>query len=714
MSLNICSRSILSLLAAVSILAASSTYAQAPQSTLESSAAIEDAITRGTQLLDNSDQQAVGILGAAAQAALKELAQAPGGRELLTASPERIPERGSLAALANRAATAHYWWGMAAEKFAQRDTAFVALARAYRLAGPNRLNTNSLSRDTTFAIGSLTRNGLPTYAPDDAIDTLSTLSLWKPRRVRFNYSDIALNPPIPLRPGTSQLPATQELLITSGKVFPPENLTNNQNNNDKTVVAPLYRSIAADQLPGVLKLGYMIVGYVRESSGPNRGLWKQVVRVYYAHPVLTNNNRDDRARAEALCEQFLKLHTLTRLGLGLTNPYTADKVTSLWLSELSAIWPLDDEDPQVQAQLGVRMPKPNIPSGNQKQVRAEVEWSPQEMPWLAAGQVESAPGDIMFFKVGTERAEAEWLRQIAHEYGHVLLPPFGGFQPPLEPFGNGTIGETLSTVWAAAATPEFDIKVAPSTPIPALTSLADIRNQPGARTQPPTTRPATPPARPIPLRDALLNSVTRQAIPALRLFNAQGPNSPLLRDGSANGLRYLQGANLYLERVYGARILGMAHRPLQQRSASAYASLSRITPTNTTALLNTLPTVLRDPFLPGQKYFAVWLPGAIENLPANLPAQQVVRRAPLLLRRGETMTVKLFIPPTAKTLHVEWKGAAGSQLGARGWKSTARPAVAMGNNGAVDIDVTNRAAWQRLSLVPTNQITITNAWFEKR
>nr|MBA3727488.1 hypothetical protein [Armatimonadota bacterium] len=44
---------------------------------------------------------------------------------------------------------------------------------------------------------------------------------------------------------------------------------------------------------------------------------------------------------------------------------------------------------------------------------------------------------------------AEMAREVAHEYGHAVLPPVGGFQNP-EDWGNGYLGENLFLKWMAA------------------------------------------------------------------------------------------------------------------------------------------------------------------------------------------------------------------------------------------------------------------------
>ncbi|MDF2439652.1 MAG: hypothetical protein JWN98_636 [Abditibacteriota bacterium] len=697
-------------------------------------ASIEAEITRGAAFLEARDNKSLDILSAASQASLQQLITA-GGQSLLTVPPDRIPESGPLSDLTRRAALAHFWWGKAADTFARqknsRDIAITALTRAYRLAGPNRFESNRLSRDAVFLLKGILREGLPSVASDDTIDTLSSLALWKPHRFAFRYNTAAFNPvvalPARLETRSVATPAAYDLLVTQGTLFPPESALM-QSGDDKAVVAPLHRRFTQDRLPAVLKLTYMVAGYARETSGPNRSLWRQVVRVYYSHPILTRNNRDDRARAELLAMQFLKLHTLARTGLGLDNPYTDDGVTTLWLSEVSALWPADDDDPDVQQEIGIRMPKANVPLPAGQKPPAEVEWSALSMPWLAAGQVESAPGDIMFFKMTQPRSEAEWLREIAHEYGHVALPPFGGFRAPLEPYGNGEIGETLGAMWALAAAAEFDVSAptpvqrpalisslveTPSGPAPAANAGSNMGSSAAASRDGVRSGVVDIAKRELSLREMLQLHVAREAIPALRLWNAQGPHSPLRLDGTRNGLKYLQGLGVHIERVYGARVLGAACRPLVRRSATSFATMARVAASNTDALLDALRLALRDPFPSGSKYFPIWLPGAVETLPPNLPAGQFINRATLMLRPKERIGGWLYMPPAAKTLRIEWKAAPGKGLRAEGWNATTRPPLMAGASGALEMDITRRDGWQRWSLIATGEATIMGAWFER-
>jgi hypothetical protein len=70
--------------------------------------------------------------------------------------------------------------------------------------------------------------------------------------------------------------------------------------------------------------------------------------------------------------------------------------------------------------------------------------------WLMEG---GEPGaltvgrSIYLYSVGTERPGAEWLRQLAHEYGHVSLPGIGKFTDTDDPYADGNIAELLLPKW---------------------------------------------------------------------------------------------------------------------------------------------------------------------------------------------------------------------------------------------------------------------------
>jgi hypothetical protein len=63
------------------------------------------------------------------------------------------------------------------------------------------------------------------------------------------------------------------------------------------------------------------------------------------------------------------------------------------------------------------------------------------------GGAERDGTDLLLYRVLSDpRAPQEWFRQLAHECGHLLLPPVGGFQAP-EAWGSGEVGERLFLYW---------------------------------------------------------------------------------------------------------------------------------------------------------------------------------------------------------------------------------------------------------------------------
>lgn len=483
-----------------------------------------------------------------------------------------------------------------------------------------------------------------------------------------------------------------EFLITDGKLFPAELPSPVPGTPRPPRVAPLYRKIAADALPAALKMDRVLYGYAREASGPGRGLWKQVTRVFYASSYLTRDNRDDGPRATILCEQFLRTWALSRTALGLDNPFVTDGVTTLWLIEVSSWWPEDDDDPIVAAQLPPRMPNPNTPLTPRDKVVAPVASSPLTRPWRASAQMDSAPGEILFFKAGYAREEAEWLRQMIHEYGHVTLPPFDGFAPPLEPLGNGALGETLAALWISSD---------PANWAPSDSALAAAKK---ALPAPPTPDSDTPPVAPnfLPFeRTAFASALDRHAalnaLAAFQSWKNGGPTAAALRDDGRDGLRYLCGTALYIERVYGAPALGAAFRLLrgQRKTApraadllAAFATTQSATPAST-----------------------LWLGGALDGPPEDVNSLR--ERLPTTLRQGQTLKAWLYVPPAARGLRVYYT-AAGKTGPVAPRVSSERQGVVRTEKGGYSslIPVTTRG-WTQFSFQANPTVSIGLAQWEQ-
>jgi hypothetical protein len=54
--------------------------------------------------------------------------------------------------------------------------------------------------------------------------------------------------------------------------------------------------------------------------------------------------------------------------------------------------------------------------------------------------------NIYFYDLDIDRSSVEWIREVLHEYGHLAVPPVGGFTAP-EYWANGYLGERLLVRW---------------------------------------------------------------------------------------------------------------------------------------------------------------------------------------------------------------------------------------------------------------------------
>jgi hypothetical protein len=662
---------------------------------------VRQQLAKGRAQFDAGQIASVETLRGAAQKSLSALISYI-GPQVLASSEGDLPQNGFLAAAIRQAAEAQYWFGRAADQFGQRDEAIVAFARAVRFSDKTR-DGNDMARDSLLALGGTLRDGLPEVAPDDALNVIADVAhgrLWTPRRFAVDFSEISWRP---LSAGESTLSldpnaGVREFLVTSGRLYPPVPNSAVDVSAALSRVPPLYRTVSADALPDVLKMDRMAVGYEREVTGESKGLWRQVVRVFYSSTYLTKDRREDRPRAEALCAQFLKVHALMKNALGLQNPWVKDGVTTLWLSEVSSIWPRDDDDPRVREAVGSQMPKINVPTKGQT-APTEIDTPPTMIAWNAAGQTDSSPGEIMFFKMTAARDEAEWLRELMHEYGHVSLPPIGGFRPPLEPYGNGLVGETLGMMWVAESPAAWKLPI-------------EITGKPQDDA----------------MAVALTQHVQRNAFASLRYWRAQGPASAMRRDGAAAGLQYLQGFSTYIERVYGGPVLGHASAPLIAKAVNASDPLARLTTLRTESLMASIPGALRDAFgssVTGNdirvvvgadttsRVLPLWLGGALE-LP-NQSADDLIRRAPVKLKSGERVSGWLYVPAPASTLRLEWQSAnrAADALQLEGSKATSTAPRQTGATQATLFDIKARTGWQRFTFLARADVTILASQFEK-
>lgn len=190
------------------------------------------------------------------------------------------------------------------------------------------------------------------------------------------------------RQRVSGWPAQQALCYTSSLKYPDE--------------APNEGPIVERALPGTPntrgQFNRGVYGYLEEHEA---GEFRLAVIVYYPSQLLSGKDTDLAPTAQRLAHLALRYRMYAQGYLGLPPQGDREGINRIWLC-------LDG------------------PDGAERQET-----------------------DIFLYRVlSAERSPLEWLRQLAHECGHLLIPAIGGFASP-EMWGNGEVGERLFLHWLA-------------------------------------------------------------------------------------------------------------------------------------------------------------------------------------------------------------------------------------------------------------------------
>jgi hypothetical protein len=158
--------------------------------------------------------------------------------------------------------------------------------------------------------------------------------------------------------------------------------------------------IVERRLPGpgnqTAQFNRVVYGY-RED--PETGDFRLAAIAYYPSELLSGSETDLGPTAQRLVHLMLRFRTYAEGYLGLPPQGDAEGLYRLWLCT-------------------------NGPNG-----------------------AERHENDIFFYQaLSADRSGLEWLRQLAHECGHLLLPTIGGFAAP-EMWGSGEVGERLFVHW---------------------------------------------------------------------------------------------------------------------------------------------------------------------------------------------------------------------------------------------------------------------------
>lgn len=234
---------------------------------------------------------------------------------------------------------------------------------------------------------------------------------------------------------------------------------------------PVHRSSPETGFPDWLRFNRLCYGYVLEDE---RRAWRQRFRIHYVSEFLAG--QDYSGLAEDMCGLFLRLYWLGKDAINVETRFANDGVIDVWLM------------------------KGGQPGAEQRPAYTE---------------------DLFFYGIDTPRPGIEWIREVAHEYGHQVIPPVDGYSNVVEPWATGIIGERLFLPWLA--TLGFGLKSAQG---PFAATSADYDRY---------------------YRTNVLADVN--------FFLDRGPSETLGADRTKPGWRYLHGFLSYVNGQYGSGVL---------------------------------------------------------------------------------------------------------------------------------------------------------------
>jgi len=191
-----------------------------------------------------------------------------------------------------------------------------------------------------------------------------------------------------------------------GLILAPEKLPTEQFGSPQAAAGRL-RSDPKNQFV----FAHALAGYVFDDTatlyGTISGAWPLRFRVFYPSPDLSATKADHAPLARQVLRALLKFYWLGWEYLGRQAMFGPQGVIDVWLCE----------------------------GGD--------------------GAGEQWQNNLYLYQINTPRDGLEWLREIAHEYGHHTLPAVGPFPQVQqhEPWLNGELGERVYLPWLAANLP---------------------------------------------------------------------------------------------------------------------------------------------------------------------------------------------------------------------------------------------------------------------
>ncbi len=310
----------------------------------------------------------------------------------------------------------------------------------------------------------------------------------------------------------------------------------------------------------------VFVGYALD---PTDNLWRMRFRVFYVSESIAAQGRNHAPLAEQVCATLLQLYWLAQQSLNATTRFSPEKPTDVWLCEGGA---------------------------------------------TGAEQPANAPAHLYFYDINNpKRTPLDWLREIAHEYGHLTLPGIDGFEGEVEPYINGHAGERLFLLWLLA----HALREAQRTP----DHVAAFKVSP----------------------QDLAAYVRDRSYPALRSFLNEGPRSPLIDNPRAAGMEFLVGFLIYVERTHDS-LLTQAFLDDAKKQVAVF-----LTPRD---VFNAYVRTLEKLSATGYSFYPTIPVPKYARLAQPLTAERFVQNAPTLLHEGDEAAYWIYLPSSGKG---KWK-----------------------------------------------------------
>lgn len=367
----------------------------------------------------------------------------------------------------------------------QRDAAMERLLQALQL-DPDDPSVHAhlgylyeLGGDTLAALGSYGR--LLELRPEDEYGRSRIVHLFFggqfPRRLKLSllqFSPVSfVTDECRVRLGAGLDPLSLRLAYTRGVLY-PEDMADQGPPVEKEIPSATQQGVV-----GTAHFNRVSYGF---TASPESDELRMNVMVYFPSPLLSEHQADYSTLAERLTHILLRVHGYSRAAWGLP-PAPDERIPRMWLTESG-------------------------PTG-----------------------AEQYQDDVFVYDVARDRAPIEWLREVAHEWGHFALPRMGRFTEP-EPYASGVLGEALLLQMIAD-----EAGLVAGAAWPSERAQAAVNGLWGGG--------------PVALADFLAQ--TRRD--TLDLWLARGPNSELAAGLGEESFRYLVGAMLWVQAAHGHELL---------------------------------------------------------------------------------------------------------------------------------------------------------------